>query len=56
MKPFSENSNPPTKSAFIASLAPINRVHAFTFGLIERTCCVTMFVVVMMFMRLFLAK
>ncbi len=56
MKPFSDKSKSPTKSAFCASLAPINRVNAFTFGLLDRLCCVAVFAMVMMLMRLFLAK
>ena len=56
MKPFSDKSKSPTKSAFYASLAPINRVNAFTFGLLDRLCCVAVFAMVMMLMRLFLAK
>lgn len=56
MKTFNDNSNPAATDTFSASLAPINRTHAFTFGLLDRFCCVSVFAMVMMFMRLFLAK
>lgn len=56
MKPLNENLNPPAKCAFGASLAPINRANAITFGLLDRICCVSVFAMVAMVMRLFLAK
>ena len=56
MKPLNENSNPPAKCAFGATLAPINRANTITFGLLDRVCCLSVFAAVMMMMRLFLAK
>ena len=56
MKTLSNNSNPTAKCAFGATLAPINRANAITFGLLDRICCVSVFAMVMMFMRVFLAK
>ena len=56
MKPMTDHSNPPAKCAFGTTLAPINRANAITFGLLDRICCVSVFAMVMMFMRLFLAK
>ena len=56
MKTLNDNSNPPAKCAFGASLSPINRANAITFGLLDRICCVSVFAMVMMFMRVFLAK
>jgi len=56
MKPMTDNSNLPAKCAFGASLSPINRANAITFGLLDRICCVSVFAMAMMFMRMFLAK
>jgi len=56
MKPVNDNLNQPAKCAFGATLCPINRTNAITFGLLDRICCVSVFAVVMMFMRMFLAK
>lgn len=56
MKPINENLNHPAKCAFGATLSPINRANAITFGLLDRICCVGVFAMVMMFMRMFLAK
>ena len=56
MKTLNDNSNPAAADAFSASLAPINRTRALTFGLLDRFCCVSVFAMVMMAMRFFLAK
>ena len=56
MKLINDNSNPAVTDAFSASLAPINRTRALTFGLLDRFCCASVFAIVMMFMRFFLAK
>jgi hypothetical protein len=56
MKPLNANSNPPAKCAFGASLSPINRANCITFGLLDRFCCLGVMAIVMMLMRLFLAK
>lgn len=56
MKPVNDNLNQRLKCAFGATLSPINRANAITFGLLDRICCVGVFAIVMMFMRLFLAK
>lgn len=56
MKTSNDNLNHPAKCAFGATLSPINRANAITFGILDRICCVSVFAMVMMFMRLFLAK
>jgi len=56
MKQVNDNFNHHAKCAFGATLSPINRANAITFGLLDRICCVSVFAMVMMFMRMFLAK
>lgn len=61
MKTFTEQTiadelEPNEVDRFSASLAPINRTRALSFGLLERFCCFSLLVTAMMAMRIFLAK
>ncbi len=56
MKPLNDNSHPVRRCAFGASLSPINRANSITFGLLDRICCLGVLAMVMLLMRLFIAK
>jgi hypothetical protein len=54
--PIEDGLEPDEVDRFTKSLAPINHTRAFSFGLIERCCCLGVLVTALALMRLFLAK
>jgi hypothetical protein len=54
--PLDDALEPQEVDKFSTSLAPINCCRVFSFGLLERACCVSLLVATLAIMRLFLAK